>query len=381
MPVNVMQKLNVAIDPGFDSMKVIANGKAFKFPFSVIRTDESNQQDMRIQSNRILYTSPKGITYRVGEFARAKAYEEKGLLDTEMESFYSAARFEGDSFRVGLDTAIGMAIEMNGLYDFMDSLDIRLVIALPHSMRLRFVGTVAEKITGESEFSLQLGRGPMKPYHIQIDSVNLITVSQTIAAIVGETSDEYGCIDEEKEFYLTEGPTMVLDGGYYTVGVVPVMDGGNVDERWTLSDTDHAMKNINMRIVDELRPFRPDIRHYTIEYLLNRNNGIHRFMKDGRIQVFDLKQIREEKIREVCGEFMEFLMSRYNNLLDYRYVLVTGGTGACFYPYMLEYVKEIGLMDEKNFLLTTSRLEGQELSIEYAIAVGAYKGLRGKMGG
>ena len=31
-----MQDLLIAIDPGFDSMKVVANGRVFKFPFNVV---------------------------------------------------------------------------------------------------------------------------------------------------------------------------------------------------------------------------------------------------------------------------------------------------------------------------------------------------------
>ena len=34
------KKLLIAIDPGFDAMKVIANGIHFKFPFSAVETDE-----------------------------------------------------------------------------------------------------------------------------------------------------------------------------------------------------------------------------------------------------------------------------------------------------------------------------------------------------
>lgn len=38
-------KLFIAIDPGFDSTKVIANGKFFKFPFNAIETDERKMSD------------------------------------------------------------------------------------------------------------------------------------------------------------------------------------------------------------------------------------------------------------------------------------------------------------------------------------------------
>lgn len=39
------KQLLIAIDPGFDSMKVIANGIHFKFPFSAVETDERKMSD------------------------------------------------------------------------------------------------------------------------------------------------------------------------------------------------------------------------------------------------------------------------------------------------------------------------------------------------
>lgn len=34
------KELYIAVDPGFDTVKVIANGQFFKFPFNTEKTDE-----------------------------------------------------------------------------------------------------------------------------------------------------------------------------------------------------------------------------------------------------------------------------------------------------------------------------------------------------
>ena len=39
------KQLLIAIDPGFDSMKVLANGIHFKFPFCAVETDERKMSD------------------------------------------------------------------------------------------------------------------------------------------------------------------------------------------------------------------------------------------------------------------------------------------------------------------------------------------------
>ena len=108
-----MQNLLIAIDPGFDTMKVVANKQIFKFPFNVIETDERKMTDYRLRDDFILYQDDNGATYRVGQYAREMAFDNK----SNDASFYTEQRFISSEFQVSLNTAIAMAIERNGLYD------------------------------------------------------------------------------------------------------------------------------------------------------------------------------------------------------------------------------------------------------------------------
>ena len=100
-------------------------------------------------------------------------------------------------------------------------------------------------------------------------------------------------------------------------------------------------------------------------------------MHEGKAATIDLVQSREEKIQEVCSSLIEHLNEKYNNLLDFNYVLVAGGTGAAFYQQLFDYYTSTGISDAEHFLLASSELMGQKYSIEYSIAIGAYKGLMG----
>ena len=162
--------------------------------------------------------------------------------------------------------------------------------------------------------------------------------------------------------------------------MVAVSRGGSVDDEKTESDTQHAMKNVNMRIADAIKDVRPDVKHYVIEYLLSKDDGKIRYLnQDGKAEVIDLKRIKRHMIHEVCADFIDYLNQKYNSLLDYRYVLVTGGTGACYFKQLLAAYKEAGILDEEHLLLTSSTLNGKQYPIEFAIAIGAYKGLAGKL--
>ena len=376
-----MQKqLLLAIDPGFDNVKVIANGEHFKFPFNAVETDERKMSDYGRRDGFILYKDESGATWRVGQYARGLIFDNKEQQEQaeKMRGFYTEERFISSEFTVGLRAALAMAINKTGMYDDQENLDIRLIVALPHGCRAKFASTIVGVVAGEHSYYMRFDNGPEQAYHFTIQESGVFTISQTIAAILGETSDDDGNIDDDKFFYLSNGPTLVIDGGYYTVGLVPVSRGGSVDDARAESDTEHAMKMVNVAVEKEIASQRPDIKHYSIEYLLAQNDGIVRYLEGGKAHAIDLAAIRKEKIEDVCDDFIEYLNKKYNNLLDFRYVLVTGGTGACFFPQLLAHYKEMGIMDDEHMLLTSPNVYDNPLPIEFSIAAGAYKGLRGK---
>lgn len=368
-----MQTLHISLDPGFDSMKVVANGEVFKFPFNVVETDERKMTNVRLRENFMLYQAPDGSTYRVGQYAREMAYEDK----TDNGDYYTEQRFISPEFQVGIDTAIALAIVKTGLYDYMDRLEIYLMVALPHACRAKYASTIIGTAAGQHVFSLQCGENLPKKFRYSINEKHIFTLSQTIAAILGETSDDNGNLNEERFFLLSNGPTLVLDGGYYTMGMVVVSRGGSVEESRTESDTKHAMANVNARIAEEVHSKRPDITHASIEYLLGQDNGVIRYMEDGKVVKINLIQLRKQMINEVCDDLIAYLDQKYEMLLDLQYVLVTGGTGACYYPHLLEHYTSTDQMDKEHLILSVGTLGGKKFSIEYAIAIGAYKGLKG----
>lgn len=372
-----MEKLFIAIDPGFDSLKVAANGKIFKIPFSVQETDERKLTDYGLRQDFLLYRDAVGTTYRVGSYARELIFEHKSQseIDRKMEGFYTEERFTSQEFLVGLRVAIALAMDANGMAGDQDP-EIFMMVALPHAVRQKYAASVTGTVAGPHRFSLTHGEDPEKSYLFTIQEDHVFTVSQTIAAIIGETSDDSGNINQDKFFYLTEGPTLVVDGGYYTTGLVSVSRGGSVDDNMTESDTEHAMKNVNIAIAEAVKDRRADIRHYVMEYLIQNSSRI-RYMNNGKAETIDLAALRVEKAKEVCASLINHINQRYNNLLDYNYVMVTGGTGAVFYQQMLDYYTEAGIFDKDHFLLSSSELLGEKYSIEYSIVIGAYKGLMG----
>lgn len=367
--------LHIAIDPGFDSMKVVANGLIFKFPFNAVETDERKISDFGIRDDFIFYKDETGTTYRVGAYARELVFEGS---QEGMDAFYTEQRFISREFVVGVRTAIAMAIDKLGLS--MDGLIVKVIVALPHSCRVAYASTIIGSLVGDHQFDAQFGKEARKGFRFIVKEGDVHTVSQTIAAILGESSDSQGRINEDKFKYLSDGPTLVLDGGYYTFGFVSVNRGGSVDDDKAESDTKHAMKNVYMAVAEAIADRRPDIKHYMMEHLIEQG-GLLKYMDNGKAAVIDLKALKAEKIKETCQSLIEYLDSKYKYLLDYNYVVVTGGTGAQFFKQMLKHYEDAGVMDKEHMILTSAELNGKVNPIEYSIAIGAYKGLLGQEGG
>lgn len=375
------KELYIAVDPGFDTVKVIANGQFFKFPFNTEKTDEKRISNMTVADDFILYRNKDNETWRIGQYARELIFEKKDSSDIEdkMKSFYSEKRFVSDEFTIGLRTAIAMAVLRLNLYKHLKDIKIYIMVALPHSVRDNYSTQVKSILSGSHDYFVKIGKEEEEEYTFVIEEDNIFTVSQTVASILGETSDDEGNIDEDKFYYLSDGPTLVIDGGFYTIGEVAVDRGGSINEEKTFSDINHAMKNINMEIAKELENQRPDIKYYVIEYLMTKNEGKLKYLKNGKAQIIDLNVLKKEKIKEMSGRFIESLNAKYNNLLDFNYVLVTGGTGARYYEHLKEYYVGKGIVEEDRLILTNNILNGKRFDIEYAIAAGAYKGLKGKV--
>lgn len=378
----MQNNLLISIDPGFDSMKVVANGRVFKFPFNAVSTDERKINDYGIRNGLILYKDETGATWRVGKYARGLIHESKGHedLDSKMRDFYTEERFTSHEFLIGVRAAIALSIEKAGMYRTHGNADIHVILALPHGIRAKYSPIVTSAVIGEHAYYMTFDNDQERLYRYTIAEKNVITISQTVAAILGETSNSNGEINHEKYFLLSNGPTLVIDGGYYTIGMVPVARGGSVDDTKAESETQHSMKNVNMAVSREIADVRPDIKHYSVEYLINQDESVIRYLdKNGKVQAFDLKGIRSEKIEEVCTGLIQYLNKKYNNLLDFKYILVTGGTGACYFPQLLAYYSELGLADAEHMLLTHPEINGKPVSIEFSIAVGAFKGLSARI--
>lgn len=378
--------LRIAIDPGFDCVKICIEGHLVKFPFNVLKVALEDIKTMTLNDSYILYKEDTK-TYYVGDYARMaiSSLRESGNLSEEMGIFYSSQRFNTQEFSVGLKAAVGYALISYAKHEpkfnlsKLDEYEVHVIVTLPHSMAETFSDRV-KNILADKPLHIELKCGndiSFTSIDLSLRKENVSAFSQTLAAFINETINDKGISDDAMYYELSEnGPTLVIDGGYETVGLV-VINRGMLDNARSESNERFAMKNINECVMEGLAGYEHSLQTFTLEQNYKTNNFYKAFNRETRkVETIDLSKLKIEKARELGARFIEYLNNNYRYMLDLKHVIVTGGTGEWYYNQLKEYyVTENGFLEEDQMIKSSNTLNGEEFAIEYTIAVGAYKGL------
>lgn len=398
--------LAIAIDPGYDATKVVINGLMFTIPCNVCDVTEFIDRKAMVGERKagfLLSHYIQGKKYLVGEEAR-KLMLEKQMRDLQVVKESMSNSFERFSMmetEINMMTAIGMALvlysehtkkrKQQPILDILPGDDektrkhnetelgrFNLVIgvALPNDAVEDVWPTVDKKLTGTHEFAFETADNY---YHLKFnipEKEHTMALSQAVCALLGAASDDEGYEDENSKV-LEKLPVLIIDGGYKTVGLFKLTTIKMVDE--AESNADLAMGTVHKRVADRLKTEygRNNIHQFSIPAILEdpHTHGEITYLKDGSTAVVDIRTLLEEESEKVCDELIEYINKKYENLLDIKQILITGGTGAAYYNRFMEYIKEHKAHLVNNVILTNYTFLGKPIDPVYAIAVGMYKTL------
>jgi hypothetical protein len=408
--------LVIAVDPGFDATKVVINGVCIKIPYNVVNITNDTQKILFTRTDDfILSHYIRGGSYLVGEEARKlmmqkeerqEQLKKQGMMD-------SFNKFETQDFNINFFTALGIALirysrftvrtnakpalhllpyvagptdsDENkriaaGNKEELSKFKIILGVALPHEVAVNADDPTWPAIHAElakpHEFSVEVKEGEY-PLSISVPEKQAKCLSQVICALLGEAADDTGneIKDSEMLKYL---PALVIDGGYKTVGLFKLTTIKAVaqDE----SNTDYAMGNIHKAVAQELRDKygRSDIQDFSIPSILEDpyTAGKLVYQKDQNTAVVDVSALCRATEETMFNAFINYIDDKFEKLLDIKQILITGGTGAVYYPYFKKYAEEHAGHLVGHVILTDYDFFGKKLNPVYAIAAGLYKTLR-----
>ena len=253
--------------------------------------------------------------------------------------------------------------------------DYRLIvgISLPHSeYKKRWNGGVREVLCKKHEFEVYVGGIGKVAFNFELSYKDVFHNSQAFSVYFCQFVDDEGYEIEEADAYK---PILFVDCGYHTVGnfVLQKDDSINRDE----SDTTYAMKNVNESVAEKLRDKDPSMTAIRVESIINTQNGefVCKNKKEDKTSIENITALWEAEVQKKANELVEYLADHHNDLVDIRSIVVAGGTGNLYYPYIKEWEdKKFGHLKDK-IILADRGFHGEKIDPVYAVAVGLYKNM------
>lgn len=379
------EDFKIVVDAGFDALKIVINGEMLLIPNAII--DTSNISNIYYLGERkegfIISHYIPNRSYLIGNEALILMNENKQgaeSLETKEKVNDSFERFLTTDFEIMLMSSIAYALVKyceKHAYELesLTSDNIWLGVALPYDAIGDVWESIRKKLVGDHQFSLETESG-QKELRFSISDKQTMGMSQVIAALLGAALKDDGSDDLDSQI-LKKVPVLVTDGGYKTFACCVLTSSMMVTG--ADSSTEYAMNTIHKEVAKELNETynRTDIHYYHISGILKKG-GILRYIDDQeKSQEINVKELINNEIKIQAQNFIRYINKTFNNLMEIQQILMCGGTGAAYYPYVATYAKE--KRAHLDVTLANYKFMGREIDPVYAIAVGLYKTMLSQM--
>ena len=406
------KQIKIAFDPGFSGGKICINKLVMNIPFVVIQeTAFDGDYSLKRPDGTHIAVNYAGTNYTVGQSARDYLLRSKkaATTDSYMQGLYTMSRFDTKEFEVTLKTLIAYALfkyseytqsatgEEIFLLEDIGAWDICVGIALPHSYyedpahrdTIRSYFLDEDKAPKEIALDLTVGNKNI-PLRFSVNE-QIVCNSQCLCAIINEMIDENG--EDVDEFCSGKlFPALVIDGGYKTLGKALIeRDMAVVMPE---SDTEHAMMNINRAVVERISEKTPGYFDYMIDELAENDEVIRYVNDNGQVGEINVKQIKEEETEKTAGLLIQNLLERFDSLLHVKSILIAGGSGKTYHPFIKEFCDEqrtylsksiyLGTQNPKNGFMGIVEDDGKFLHQViaepiYTVVLGLFKEMEAKL--
>lgn len=277
----------------------------------------------------IYYRDKTGV-YAVGSLAM----ESLSAKDTNDASntMFSRNRYFSPSFLIL--ARVGLAVEIGA----DEKRPIFLQTGLPPAYRKADTPLLKEALCGKHEFAVKIGTGDWVDYSFILDDAFIDVMDQPIGSVfsASKRSDGTTVLCDDGRTYIDHN-VLVLDGGFGTLDVFSVSNRA-INSANTFNDL--GMRAVFERTTEKIfELYGKEVYPHTLQ----------QYLDNGKLAVFDRKtrsthqedisEILREANRYVFEKAMTKIESAYDDLTDYDYLLVTGGTGSAWFDMLRERYK------------------------------------------
>lgn len=325
----------IALDIGYGGVKVFSMNGMHSFPSLLFRV----KKDTTFLDNEtdIKYLDEDGNLWYIGD--RARDSLETGSRQIDSDDFYSSKRLDTDEFLILLRVAIYLGLCKEDFEYSSNSKRIRISTGLPEEDVDRDSRKLRKIISGHHHFQISVGGREFTKVNFDIEEDDIEILSQPQGTIYSMAFDMKGNIPRED--LIVDKNVLVLDGGMYTFDTYL---SNRADQGTSKTWEEFAMHEAHIKVRDIIKEKTGRfINEYDIEkYMMDeRNPSIIRYEGKQRYYFGDdylstLKNMSERLVKK--------LKRTYDDFNDVDTVIVTGGTGKAYYPYLEDLIPVDELM-------------------------------------
>ena len=315
----------IGLDIGYSSVKVYSHYFAGCFP-SFVKEIDTNNFIGTYKDTDILYQDEKGKRYVIGEHALAATSAND--TNDDINILCSRNRYYSPSFLILARVGIAMAIKKNKYGGKTPGQKIFIETGLPPKFRAIDTPMLIDVLEGSHNFKLKIGNDNWINYSFILNNNNISVTDQPIGSIYSASKSNNG---DTINNYI-DCNTLVLDGGFGTLDTFYISDRNIL-----LSNTftDLGMKSILQSVSDKI--FKKYNKLIPVHAMQN-------ILKTGETNIYNRRTKQSKKINiiedlrssnfEIFEKALDRVETGIDDLDNLNYILVTGGTGDAWLPYI-----------------------------------------------
>lgn len=320
----------VALDIGYSGVKGFSTSSRFCFPSYV--KQETGAFIGTPHKMDIYYRNEHNIIYTVGALAQS-SISTKDTNDSA-NTLFGRNRYDTPTFKILADVGIAIA-----LYKQTDTQEpIFLQTGLPPAYRKADTPILIDALAGQHNFSIKIGQDDWRDFSFTLFPENISVIDQPIGSVYSaiKRSDGTSVLCDNGKTYIDQ-QLFVLDGGFGTLDTFSIVNR-HIDDF-------NSFDNLGMKAVfegvakDLFNLYGKEIHPHTMQRCLADGTIPILDRKTHTISVVDITEILQTNLRSIFEEAMTKIESSYDNLEEYNYLLITGGTGAAWLEYLRERYK------------------------------------------
>lgn len=308
----------IALDGGYSSVKGASPERVFMFPSYAKKAPLSLEVVGKVSDYDILFKdNTKGEVWLVGQSAETMMDQTDHESITDA-SLYTRYRYDSEMYKVLMAT--GMAL---GLWGTPEGNEVFLQTGLPSAYKKNDSAKLVKALAGDYDISIKIGSKAWSQFKFSLTPDHINVMEQPMGTLC---SIAYANGEKTKfGMDVMSSNSLILDVGFGTEDIFSVRKGYAAESR-TYSDT--AMRAVFDEVISEIQKEYPtEIKIFELQNCL----------EDGQISYFDPSEfnmnyipfgdILERVNYDLCEKSVMRLMQDYQNMQNYKYLIVTGGTG------------------------------------------------------